>query len=262
MVFQDLHRPLENLKPKGAVGWIILISGSLLVLQQFFGGWLAGTFGLVPAQVIHRYWVWQPVTYLFLHGGLFHWLFNMFIFWMFGAELERRWGSKQFLKYFFITGVGAGLCILALTPHSGIPTLGCSGAVFGMIVAFAMLFPNSVMYLYFLIPVKVWHAALLFALIEFFAGFSGGGAGISRYAHLAGMVTGYVYLKFSGGLNIRWHTLVRSWRKPRKPIELHEVTDELVTKVDYILEKVLKEGAESLTPEEKRIMDRYSKRKH
>src|SRR5438552_791778 len=130
MAFEDLHGPLTRAGFRGAVKWIILISGIILVLQQLLGSYVIWggltpglapqlhadfitLFGLIPALVIKKYWLWQPFTYLFLHGGLFHWLFNMLILWMFGAELERRWGTAEFLKYFFVTGVGAAACVLA-----------------------------------------------------------------------------------------------------------------------------------------------------
>jgi membrane associated rhomboid family serine protease len=262
MAFEDLHRPLSSIGFRGAIRWIISISGVMLVAQQFAGRWLVPYFGLVPTQVVDHFWVWQPVTYLFLHGGLFHWLFNMFILWMFGAELERRWGTVEFLKFFFITGLGAALCVLLLSPHSYAPTIGSSGSVFGLIVAFAMLYPDAVLYMYFLIPMKAWQAAILFAFIEFFAGMDGGGQGIARFAHLGGMLTGFVYLRFSGSMTIQLHDWFRSLRsKPKPRVELHEVTDELVTRVDHILDKVLKEGVNSLTQEEKRIMDRYASTK-
>ena len=262
MSFEDLHRPLSNAGFRGAVRWLIILSGVMLIAQQFVGDRLVPYLGLVPVQVLQHYWLWQPVTYMFLHGGLFHWLFNMFILWMFGAELERRWGTVAFLKFFFICGLGAAVSVLALSPHSDAPTIGASGAVFGLIVAFAMLFPDAVMYMYFLIPMKAWQAAVLFAFIEFFAGMGGGGSGIGRFAHLGGMVTGYVYLRFAGGASIQVHDWFRSLKRAKPRVELHEVTDDLVLRVDRILDKVLKEGVESLTPEEKRIMDRYAKTKH
>ena len=101
MSFEDLHRPLSNAGFRGAVRWIITLSGLILIAQQFAGQWLVPYLGLVPARVVDHFWLWQPFTYLFLHGGLFHWLFNMFILWMFGAEIERRWGTVEFLKFFF-----------------------------------------------------------------------------------------------------------------------------------------------------------------
>ncbi len=116
--------------------------------------------------------------------------------------------------------------------------------------------------MYFLIPMKVWQAAILFAFIELFAGLEGGGSGIARFAHLSGMATGYLYLRFWDSARIQVKGWFRSYRRPARPVELHEVTDELVLRVDKILDKVLKEGVESLTPEEKTIMDRYAKTKH
>src|SRR3982751_6030961 len=100
MAFEDLHRPLGQAGFKGAIRWIILISGAMLIVQQFAGNYLLAYLGLIPVAVLRRFWLWQPVTYLFLHAGLFHWLFNMFILWMFGRELETRWGTVEFMKYF------------------------------------------------------------------------------------------------------------------------------------------------------------------
>jgi len=271
MAFEDLHRPLTAAGFRGAIRWIILISGAVLILQQFVGPQLIGLFGLTPERVIQNHWWWQTVTYLFLHGGIFHWLFNMFILWMFGRELEVRWGTAYFLRYFFICGMGAALCVLLLSPHSNTPTIGASGAIFGLLVAFAMVFPEAVLYLYFVVPVKAWQAVILFAFIELFAGMEGGGMGLSRFAHLGGMATGYVYLKSGEFFALRtFHPFrrVREWIRmitlPRKkrPVVFHEVTDELVKEVDRILEKTLLKGADSLTSQEKAIMERYSKLKH
>ncbi len=271
MAFEDIHRPLTAAGFRGAIKWIIIISGVLLVVQQFVGGELIELFGLIPARVIENHWWWQVVTYMFLHGGIFHWLFNMFILWMFGRELEVRWGTAYFLRYFFICGIGAALCVLLLSPHANVPTIGASGGIFGLLVAFAMVYPEAVLYLYFVVPVKAWQAVALFAFIELFAGMSGGGQGLARFAHLGGMATGYLYLR-SGELFAlrasRPFRGIREWlrRTPiyrrKKPVVFHEVTDDLVKEVDRILDKILKQGVESLSPKEKEIMERYSKLKH
>src|SRR6185295_15924440 len=127
------------------------------------------------------------------------------------------------------------------------------------------------MYLYFVIPVKAWQAAALFAFIEFFAALQGGGSGISRFAHLGGMLTGYLYLRFGWQMGLYMSSpagAIKSFIHKRRPpakrsaVEFHEVTDELVHEVDRILDKILKQGVESLTPEERKIMDRYSHLKH
>lgn len=271
MAFEDLHRPLGNAGFRGATRWIILVSGALLILQQIAGDALVSVLGLTPALVWGRHWWWQPITYLFLHGGLFHWLFNMFILWMFGRELENRWGTREFLKYFFITGLGAALSVLLISPRSSVPTIGSSGSVFGLLIAFAMVFPHATMYLYFVIPVKAWQAAALFAFIEFFAALAGGGSGIARFAHLGGMLSGYLYLRFGWQAKLYlpspWRTVKSFLKKRSRParrssMDFHEVTDELVREVDNILDKILKQGVGSLTPEERKIMDRYSHLKH
>jgi membrane associated rhomboid family serine protease len=272
MTFRELHQSFGAPRFQGAVRFLILSTLAVLILQKFFDGTLFHYLGLVPVLVTERNYWWQLATYLFLHGGVVHWLLNAIGLWMFGNILESQWGTKEFLKFFFITGIGAGLCVLILSPHSTVPIVGFSGAVFGMLVAFPMLFPDAVIYLYFVIPVKAWHAALLFAVIEFFGGIYGGAAGISRFAHLGGMLTGYLYLRFgwqiSQTLRAPWRP-VQAWlqrRKftpgaPKKQVELHEVTDDMVDEVDRILEKVLRDGAESLTSHEKNVMDRYSRRK-
>jgi len=263
-MFEDLHRPLGSTSFRGAVKWIILITGILLVLQQFFSSFLISWFGLTPSEVIGHYRIWQLFTYPFLHGGIFHWLFNMFIVWMVGRELEVRWGTKTFLFYFFLTAVGAGLFVLALSPHSTTPTIGSSGAVFGLLTAFAVLFPDAVIYLYFVIPMKAWHAMILFGVIELFAGLSSSGEGIARFAHLGGMVTGYFYLtgatsfyRFRNWIHLKQRSIIP--HRDKKTFQFHEVTDDLVQEVDRILEKVSKEGSQSLNAKEREIMDRYSK---
>src|SRR5258708_1545891 len=158
MAFEDIHRPLTAAGFRGAIKWIIIVSGAMLIAQQFFGGPLIRALGLTPARVVENRWAWQVVTYLFLHGSIFHWLFNMFILWMFGRELEVRWGTAYFLRYFFVCGIGAAACVLLLSPHSNVPTIGASGAIFGLLVAFAMVFPEAVLYLYFVVPVNAWQA--------------------------------------------------------------------------------------------------------
>jgi membrane associated rhomboid family serine protease len=266
MPFTDMHRPLGSASFRGAVKWIVIVSAVMLLLQQFVPQ-LVAIFGLVPGLVLKRYWLWQPFTYPFLHGGIFHWLFNMLVIWMFGRELEVRWGTAYFVRFFFICALGAALCVLLLSPQSMTPTIGASGAVFGLLAAFALVFPEAVMYLYFVIPVKAWQAVILFGLIELFAALHGGGVGLGRFAHLGGLVTGYLYLK-----SREW-VLPGAWRplrfvrekirfRHRSPVEFHEVTDDLVKEVDRILEKILKTGVESLTAKEKEIMQRYSKLKH
>jgi membrane associated rhomboid family serine protease len=170
--------------------------------------------GLVPSLVIHRLFVWQLFTYLFLHGGWFHIIFNLFALWMFGADLESLWGSKRFLFYFFLTGIGAGLFCVVLQPSSQIPTIGCSGGIFGLLLAYGMIFPDRPIYLYMIIPIKAKWFVLIMGVIEFVASYSDAGSGVSHVAHLGGMLFGFLYLR-GGSLPFRWQLQYHEWRRAR-----------------------------------------------
>ena len=159
--------------------------------------------GLRPASVVGNLWVWQPVTYMFLHGGLFHILFNMLALWMFGAELERMWGTRYFLKFYFVTGVGAGAItvLLALLPFSfsqqiyDSVTIGASGAVYGLLLAYALYFPDRPIYMYFVFPVPAKIFVLIMGAVAFYASLSGSGGGVANATHLGGLVVAYAFLK-------------------------------------------------------------------
>ena len=157
--------------------------------------------GLVPTLVLHQFWVWQLATYMFLHAGLFHILFNMLALWMFGAELERIWGTRYFLKFYLLTGIGAGALtvLFSLLPfgfaqqvqHSVI--VGASGAIFGLLLAYAMYFPERpILLIVFWVPAK-WCVAILGA-IALFSSLSDAG-GTANATHLGGLIVGYLLLK-------------------------------------------------------------------
>lgn len=173
---------------------------------------------LQPYYVTHRLYVWQLVTYIFLHAGFFHIIFNLFALWMFGAELERLWGSRQFLFYFFLTGIGAGLCDVLLNtlfpPAVPTATLGSSGAIYGLLLAYGLTFPERPIFLYFLIPIKAKWFVLLMGIIEFVSSLSMPGSGVSHIAHLGGMLFGFVYLRW-GTLTYRWQLGYHEWRRAR-----------------------------------------------
>jgi membrane associated rhomboid family serine protease len=159
-------------------------------------------FGLRPADVFGRLQIWQPVTYMFLHGGLFHLLFNMLALWMFGVELERMWGSRYFLKYYFVTGVGAAATtlVLSLVPMAGGEqlyyslTVGASGAVYGLLLAYGLYFPDRPIYLYLVFPIPAKYFVMIVGAISFFSSL-GGASGVAHTAHLGGLLAGYLYLK-------------------------------------------------------------------
>lgn len=168
---------------------------------------LFSVFGLRPVAVIQGFQIWQLVTYLFLHGGLFHILFNMLALWMFGVELERTWGTRAFTKYYFITGIAAGVAtlVIALTPLGRdayvIPTVGASGAIYGLLLAYGLYFPNRPIYMYLVFPIPAKYFVMILGAIAFMAAAEGAGSGVAHWAHVGGLVAGYLYLK-RGRLNV------------------------------------------------------------
>lgn len=152
-------------------------------------------FGLTPYLVVRHLYLWQLVTYLFLHAGLFHILINMFVLWMFGSELERIWGERAFLKFYLFSGVAAGVLSVIVNPFSTIPTIGASGAVYGVLAAYGVSFPERYVYLYFLIPVKVKYFVAGLGLLAFLSALSAPGSMVAHIAHLGGFAFGFLYLK-------------------------------------------------------------------
>ena len=178
---------------------LIIINIAVFVLQvifHLFGSNLIELyFGLVPVRVTHELMIWQFVTYMFLHGGIFHILFNMLTLFMFGNDLDRRWGTRRFLNYYFVTGIGAGICSWIVAANSLAIVIGASGAIYGLLLAYGLAYPNRIVYLNFLLPVKVKWLVLIMGAISFVSSVGGGEPGVAHIAHLGGMMVGYVYLK-------------------------------------------------------------------
>lgn len=249
----------------GAVRNLIIANVAIFLLQLVIGGRLVSIFGLVPRAVLRNFAFWQPVTYLFLHGSFFHILFNMYALWMFGSEIERIWGSREFLKYYFITGIGAGILTVLSSPSSPIPTIGASGAIFGLLLAYGLLFPERYILLNFFFPIKAKYLVLIFGLIELLVSFRYTSDGIAHFAHLGGMLVGFIYLKLDWRLlsfkKQVTHPGVRPQRRPRlvprRRGEEEQAT--LEREVDRILSKISRLGMESLTEEEREILERASR---
>lgn len=196
------------------VKYLIGICAGVFVLQWLSGPEMVLIFGLTPQLVLGKFFLWQLGTYLFLHGGFWHIFFNMFALWMFGSELERYLGSHRFLQFYFITGVGAGLLSVVLDPSSSIPTIGASGSIYGILMAYGMLFPNRLVYLYFLFPVKVKYFVAFLGVVAFLSAFSSPGSTIAHVAHLGGMIFAFLYLK--GWLSVsNLRQLYYRWRLKR-----------------------------------------------
>jgi membrane associated rhomboid family serine protease len=237
-----------------------------------------------------NFWPWQLLTYMFMHGGLFHLLFNMLALWMFGMELETIWGSRRFLAFYLVCGLAAGVANILVAPLLGqtAPTVGASGAVFGVLIAFAMLFPDRPIYLYFLLPVKAKYLVTAYIALELFFGITGTSDGVAHVAHLGGAAAGFLLvLAQRSGFSLGWpwpaarpkpdadaYSNVRFIR--REPVvtdaQFHDLENEgegpnvagrpSVTQemVDAILDKINREGYQSLSDAEKQILNEASKR--
>ncbi len=234
---------------------------SMLNNQLFY--FLSNNFALHAYDVLYQFKIWQLFTYMFLHGGFWHIFFNMFIFWMFGTELEMEWGSKQFLKYYFICGVGAGIINILLTSSdpSYPGTVGASGAIYGIMVAYALRYPDRLVYIYFLFPVKVKYMVGFLAIISFLSTWNTQGDGIAHAAHLGGMLVGFIYLKY-------WQHFykVKSMfqQSTKKPVSKSSKTDDEKVeyyrkKIDELLDKINRVGYLNLTDEEKELLEEGSK---
>lgn len=167
-------------------------------LMQWFALWplgasrIAGFAGFMP---------WQLATYSFLHGGFTHLLFNMFALWLFGVQIENTWGSRRFAVFYFVCVVGAALIQLIVASSEGViyPTVGASGGIFGILLAFGMMFPNQPIYLYFLFPIKAKWFVILYGLLELWAAASGSQPGVANFAHLGGMLFGFLLIQYWRG---------------------------------------------------------------
>jgi membrane associated rhomboid family serine protease len=168
---------------------------------------------------VYHFAIWQLVTYLFLHGGITHILFNMLALWMFGTPLEQQWGTRQFLKFYFYCGIAAGVCDVAINAMLGVwntHTIGASGAIFGLLLAFGVLYPNQTVLMSFLFPIKAKYMVMIYAGIELLLSI-GPNTGVSSVAHLGGMAFGYIYLKGKlPSLKIPdWRGAYRQWKLQR-----------------------------------------------
>ena len=200
-----MNTPIYNYRPRPASNMpnvifaLLIANGIVFALQQLSPRFIMLNFALWPAGIPDSPFApWQIVTYGFLHGNLQHIFFNMFGLWMFGREIERLMGPKRFLTYYLTCVVGAGIVqlIVAGTQANIYPTIGASGGVFGILLAYGMAFPNRmVMLLFPPIPMKAKYFVIVYGLLELFLGVSGYAPGIAHFAHLGGMLFGFLLLR-------------------------------------------------------------------
>ncbi len=251
----------------GTETWVmrLIIAHGIFFLIQYFAGprinsALIYFLGLSPAMVIQHGFIWQLATYIFPHGGFFHLFLNMYALLIFGMPIEQAWGSKKFLGYYFFTGIGAGITIFIINffiiggAAAYIPTVGASGAVFGLLLAFGVLFPDAQLLLFFVLPIRAKYLVFLYGGFEFYALISsGGGSGISHVGHLGGILFGFFYFLAFGkgrqGLKAK-----RFKEKLKKEIKKRESQIRPAAKTGNplldILKKVKARGIDSLTDDE------------
>ena len=178
----------------------LLPDAGSLALVSHFALWPLGP---SPYSNVAGFEPWQLVTYAFMHGGFEHILFNMFGLWMFGGVIERTFGARNYAVYYFVCAIVAAvaqLLVVKYFTHGFYPTIGASGALFGLLLAFGMLYPHEKMFLIFLpIPLPAWLFVIGYAAVELVLGVTGTQAGVAHFAHLGGMVGGYVMIQYWRG---------------------------------------------------------------
>lgn len=205
--------------PEG-VRLLLILNGAVFVIFHWLLGsspgirdWLA----LSSDGVLHGK-IWQLGTYLFFHHNFTHLFFNMFYLFMFGGMVERAWGRRAFLQYYFVTGIGAGIVWTLVHLGSPIVTLGASGAIYALLLAFGVLFPNSTVLLFFIIPIRAKYLVAMLIGVELLYLMSTTQDGVAHLVHLAGAAIGYLYIRHGGG-RFEFPSVVdkvRRWRMRRR----------------------------------------------
>jgi membrane associated rhomboid family serine protease len=281
---------------------LLIINGIVFFIQLIFDNTIEGRvilnkwFALNPINLDgivnwpFNFQIWQLITYQFMHGGFGHIFFNMFALWMFGSSIEDVFGSKKFLIFYLLAGVSAGLLQLFLSPILGgayAPTIGASGAVFGVLIAYAMFFPDNLIFLYFLIPVKAKYLIAFLVVIEFLA-VDSASSGVAHLAHLGGALFGFLYIMFDKNSYVSLKSVFnKSYFYKSSPnrkdiftnpfnrtaqnkqdvdeanyYDLNQKDDTEVSQaeIDKILDKISQSGYQNLSEHEKKILFQASKK--
>lgn len=274
---------------------LLITNAAVFLLTEFLGSLRLD--GISLQYFIYRYFAllplgdgflpWQLLTYQFMHGGFWHLFFNMFFgLWMFGMEVEHMWGARKFLIFYLSCGVVAGLAQLILSPlfesplMGPVPTVGASGAVYGVLVAFGMMFPDRYIFLYFLIPVKVKYFVMFLIALGVLS--IGDPTNVAHLAHLGGALAGYLFVQYDrrhlplGGLFSKigwWWRSITTDTGARKDdsdeATILDFTDykeenkegpDDQKRIDEILDKISRAGYQSLTEEEKKVLFEASRK--
>lgn len=232
--------------------------------------WVLEWLAFRPDRVLTR--PWGAITYMFVHADLIHLLVNMLVLFFFGPPLEDRWGSREFLRYYLICGMGGVLLSFLLAP--GAPIVGASAACYGLMLAFAMSWPDAPIYVWGIFPVKAKYLVGFFFLLTFVQAFGAPGGPVAHMAHLGGLLTGLVYIRADWRPGARLESIKRRVSRIRRPaiVPRHKESQprssswraddegELLDAVDRVLDKISTEGMAALTRDERKLLDEVSRR--
>lgn len=241
----------------------------LAALVRPVAGWLA----FVPSAVLFR--PWTLLTYMFVHAGFLHLLFNMLMLFFFGPQIEGRWGSREFVRYYVLCGLGAAALSFVFAFNAAV--VGASGAIYGVMVAFAVLWPDARIYFWGIFPIPAKWLVLGLVGFSLFMTVSPSGDGIAHAAHLGGAAAGFLYLRFGDNFRWRWERMKKKASRPRLKVtpgglsstspstagrrpRRNSEEERLLDEVDRVLDKISSSGMASLTPEERKVLDEVSKR--
>lgn len=266
----------------GLTPWVqrLLILNGLVFLGQYVYYPLTGLLAFVPEAVLFR--PWTIITYMFAHGGFMHLFFNMLGLFFFGPPLEGRWGSKAFIRFYLICGLGGAALSFLFAFHS--PIIGASAAVYGVMLAFALNWPDSPIYIWGILPIPAKWLVVILAAFSFMSAFQNRADGVAHFAHLGGFAAAWLYLKWEtlsrhrrlnsmgfgdgarkrkfrvvpGGADVTPQAPAGSARRP--PAERHPNEEQLLTELDRVLDKISTDGMSSLTADERRLLDDVSRR--
>ncbi len=240
------------------IKYLIIANVAIFIIQVTASISFTRYLGLTPALFFGDFpnYLFQPFTYMFLHGGFFHLIFNMFALWMFGTEIEYSWGSSKFLKYYIYCGLGGAFLSLVLNSNLAVPIVGASGAIYGILVAYWLMFPDRYLLIFFIFPMKVRWAIPLFGLLNFIAA----GPNVAHLAHLGGALVGVVYMKSDWRLK-RLMNPFKSLRRRQKSAKLEknkQKAEEIMNRVDRILDKINEVGIENISAEDRKFLEEAS----
>ena len=251
--------------------WVkkLIIANLAVFVLTFALPWLVGYLAFAPSRVVLQ--PWGILTYMFVHGGFWHLFFNLLALFFFGPPIEERWGSKEFIKYYLICGLGGAALSFVFAFNSAV--VGASAAVYGVMLAFAMLYPDMPIYIWGIFPVKAKWLVIALGALSFFSAVGGSADGVAHFAHLGGFAAGFLYIKLdsaTGSPMSKLQKMVARRRlkvipgqatkrdEPRPPRRRAE--EEMLDEVDRVLDKISTHGMASLTAEERRLLDEVSRR--